>query len=141
VNTDRFEVQRRSDGSFTTIGTVAAAGNSNGPLNYAFTDTDPAVGDNDYRLRIIDLDGSEGFSHIVTVTIEDTNSLGVVRNGERNYRLSGARPGTKYLLTNAAGAILRRGTVTAETEDINGNGLPAGIYFLVVDRHTFKLVF
>lgn len=143
VNTDRFGVERRTGNSdFVALGTVTAAGNSTTSSDYAFTDTDPTAGDNDYRLRIVDLDGSEAFSNVVTVNVDATTNLSVGRNGARNYRLSGARPGTQYLLTDAAGAVLRRGTVTTETEDLDGAHLPAGVYFLVIEgRQTFKLLF
>ena len=144
TNTDRFEVQRRNEADeFVTLGTVTAAGNSDVANDYSFTDTDPFDGENDYRLRVVDQDGQAGFSPIVSATIDGTNSLAVVRSGERSYRLSGARPGTRYLLTNAAGAVLRRGTVTTATQDIDGSRYPAGIYFLVVghrNAQTFKLV-
>jgi len=144
VNTDFFEVQRQlADGSFTTLGSVAAAGNSEISTDYGFTDDAPLPGNNTYRLRIVDLDGSAGFSSLITIAVDATNSLSVVRSGERRYRLSGARPGTEYLLTNAAGAVLSRGTVTTEVQDIDGARLPAGIYFLVVGgqrTETFKLV-
>ena len=53
-------------------------------------------------------------------------------------------PGTDYLLTDAAGKVILRGVTTAETEDVDGAGLPTGIYFLVVEENgrnnTFKLV-
>jgi predicted extracellular nuclease len=145
INTDRFEVlKQNSAGDFVSIGTVAAAGNSDTPRSYSFTDENPVTGDNQYQLRIIDLDATETFSDIVTVNVEDTNRIEVVRNGLNTYRLSGARVGTAYLLTDAGGAVLRRGTVTSETEDINGDGLPTGIYFLVVENNgrseSFKLI-
>lgn len=145
VNTDRFIVERLvGSGSFTAIGEVMAVGNSNEPQAYEFTDTNPENGDNKYRLRIIDNGGAESFSNIVTVTVENTNQVAVVRNGVNTYRLSGAQIGTDFVLTNTSGAIINRGVVTATTEDIDGSGLPTGIYFLLVrdgaSSYSFKLV-
>ncbi|MEM6773009.1 MAG: T9SS type A sorting domain-containing protein, partial [Bacteroidota bacterium] len=145
INTDKFVVERAvGNGGFAAIGEVAAAGNSDTPQSYTFTDANPEVGENQYRLRIVDLDATESFSTIVSVTVENTNRVAVVRNGINTYRLSGARLGTAYLLTDAAGTVLRRGTVTAETQDIDGAGLPTGVYFLVVQEggtnQSFKLV-
>lgn len=133
INTDRFVVERLvGSGSFTAIGEVMAIGNSNEPQAYSFTDTNPENGNNQYRLRIIDDGGAESFSNIVTVTVENTNQVAVVRNGVNTYRLSGAPVGSDFVLTNASGAIIKRGVVTAATEDIDGSGLPTGVYFLLV---------
>ncbi len=145
VNTDRFIVERRNaNGMFGALGEVTAAGTSSVPTNYNFTDATPASGQNEYRLRIIDLDGLATFSEIITVNFDPTSRIEVVRNGQNSYRLSGAAPGTSYLLTDAAGAIIRRSVVTAATQDVDGSGLPTGIYFLVVENNgrntTFKLV-
>lgn len=144
VNTDHFELlHRAANGRFTALGNVPAAGNSTTERSYTFTDLTPLKGENIYRLRTVDLDGTEAFSNIISITVAGTNSLKLVRNGKRSYRLSGAEPGTEYLLTNAGGAVIRRGTVNAETHDIDGNNLPAGMYFLIVDGlngETFKLV-
>ncbi len=131
--TDRFEVQRMdSNGNFALIGTVAATGNSTDRQDYTFLDTDPTNGRNDYRLRIVDVDGGEAFSGVVSVDFEGTNSLEVRQQGARQFRLFGSAEGAEYLFTNAAGAVLRRGAVRGEITDIDGSGLPAGVYFLLV---------
>src|SRR5690606_19785098 len=63
---DRFEVQRSENGStFIAIGSVPAAGSSAIPIDYSFTDDDPAQGTNYYRLRQIDLDGTYTYSPLV----------------------------------------------------------------------------
>ena len=62
-NSRNFEVQRSTDGiNWETIGTVAAAGNSNIDRNYSFIDTKPVKGTNYYRLRLNDLDSRFTFS-------------------------------------------------------------------------------
>jgi len=130
--TDRFEVQRLDiNGNFVLIGTVSAAGNSTERQDYSFLDTDPANGRNDYRLRIVDVDGSETFSGIVSVEFEGTNSLEVRQLSPRQFRLFGGAAGAEFLFTNAAGAVLRRGTINEELTDIDGSGLPAGIYLMI----------
>lgn len=144
--TDRFEVQRLDiNGNFVLIGTVSAAGNSTDRQDYSFTDTDPADGRNDYRLRIVDADGNESFSGTVSVEIEGTNSLDVRQIAANQFRLFGGTSGSEYLFTNAAGAVIRRGVVQGELTDIDGTGLPAGIYFLMirsrnVGGQTFKII-
>ena len=131
--TDRFEVQRMDDaGDFQLIGTVSAAGNSTDRREYTLNDTDPRNGRNDYRLRILDTDGNVTFSGVVSVNFEDTNSLEVRRTGPREFRLLGGTAGAEYLLTDSAGAVLRRGVLREELTDFEAYGLPAGVYFLTV---------
>jgi len=70
-NNSHFNVQRSLDGNeFTTLGTVntkAVDGNSNGTLNYDFTDVRPAVGHNYYRLQMVDQAGKQTYSQIVDI--------------------------------------------------------------------------
>lgn len=68
-NADKYEIERSSDGiTFTKIGEVAAR-NTSGTLLYNFTDGQPFNGNNFYRLRMVDIDGSAKYSGIVKVKI------------------------------------------------------------------------
>jgi hypothetical protein len=67
-NVSRFEIQRGIDGTvFTPIGNVTATGNSYLPKNYQFTDPSPGTGIVYYRLKMIDLDGSDTYSKVASV--------------------------------------------------------------------------
>ena len=84
VNNYGFEIQRsavsgqRSDGgqspfinshsSFSKIGFVKGAGNSNSPKNYSFIDDNPPSGTVEYRLKQIDNNGGFKYSQILTVS-------------------------------------------------------------------------
>ncbi|WP_157974379.1 T9SS type A sorting domain-containing protein [Lewinella sp. IMCC34183] len=68
ANNDRFIVERSADGHpFTAIGTVRGQGNSQVAVDYSFVDASPITGTTYYRLRQIDLDGTESFSQVVAV--------------------------------------------------------------------------
>ncbi|HMZ34742.1 MAG TPA: T9SS type A sorting domain-containing protein, partial [Chitinophagales bacterium] len=72
LNTDRFEVEKSLDNSsWSLIGSKEAAGNSNQSLNYDFTDNEPIVGNNYYRLKILDNDGTFKFSNIINIPISE----------------------------------------------------------------------
>lgn len=74
-NSRHFIVERSGNAhDFIPIGQVAASGNSQRPINYGFTDTDPLMGMNFYRLRMVDLDGSTEVSNTVAVMM--SGSLG-----------------------------------------------------------------
>ncbi|WNJ16175.1 T9SS type A sorting domain-containing protein [Pontibacter sp. G13] len=69
-NSQFFEVERLNpQGKFTAIGQVDAAGNSHNTQTYSFWDTQPSTGQNLYRLRSVDVDGSFEHSHIVEAWI------------------------------------------------------------------------
>jgi hypothetical protein len=63
-----FEVQRAPDTeNFEPLGTVEAAGNSNTPLTYNFTDTAPLPDRAYYRLKINNAKGTHTYSNIIMV--------------------------------------------------------------------------
>ena len=68
-NSSHFNVQRSSDGyTFTTIGKIAGAGNSNVTMNYNYNDVNVDAGTATYRLEMVDFDGSVEYSNTVTLT-------------------------------------------------------------------------
>jgi hypothetical protein len=144
--TDRFEVQRQDTrGNFAAIGTVVAEGNSLVSRSYGFTDVSPLAGTNTYRLRILDQDGSEAFSDLVTVEFDGQQLMKMRQLGARQLQLSGAVEQSEFLFLNAAGMVIHRGTVNAATMNIDGSELPAGLYLLNVrtpagETTTFKVI-
>ena len=83
-NTEVFEIQKSIDGAnWNAIGQKAAAGNSTQPLTYDFTDNLPVLGNNYYRLKIIDFDNSFNFSNIINIQLNDVvqnNFTGIYPN-------------------------------------------------------------
>jgi extracellular elastinolytic metalloproteinase len=62
LNTGSYIVERSSDGTdFYTIGIIKAAGNSTAATSYAYTDETPLQGNNYYRIKQVDKNGS--FTH------------------------------------------------------------------------------
>ena len=64
-NSDKFEIERMINLTWTSIGTVKASVLSNSPKQYSFTDKNLQVGKYQYRLKLIDNDGSFQYSKIV----------------------------------------------------------------------------
>lgn len=80
INSDYFSIERGSDTeSFIEIGQLSAQGNSSVENTYTYLDTEPESNPSYYRLRIVDLDGSEQLSPIVEV---NTSSLKDNRHSE-----------------------------------------------------------
>jgi hypothetical protein len=85
-NSSHFLVERSADGrDFEVIGSVDAMGDRSIPTDYQFTDENPIRGMNYYRLRMVDLDGTSGYSNVVTALFEpDEVRIMVVPNPTRD---------------------------------------------------------
>ena len=78
TNNAGFDIQRSVDGSaFTTIGFRQGAGTTEQAQSYRFVDSDLPFEASDvkYRLRQVDLDGTESFSDVRTVSIAAPQTL------------------------------------------------------------------
>jgi hypothetical protein len=75
VNSSKYEIERALVGAkdatvtWLSVGTVNAAGNSNSPRKYSYTDKNLQAGKYQYRLKMIDFDGSYKLSDIVETEI------------------------------------------------------------------------
>jgi hypothetical protein len=132
-NTREFLVQRSPDGTiFSTIGSVAAAGNSSVTLDYSFVDGSPVNGNNYYRLEEVDLDGYTTYTPVRLLNFSSsTRRLIWYPTGYKTAAVS-LLPGSNecYTLTDAAGQTLRQGQLSDGKTDISG--LPAGLYIVKV---------
>ncbi|RZL11796.1 MAG: T9SS type A sorting domain-containing protein [Hymenobacter sp.] len=147
VNTDRFEVERSSDGvAFTRLGTVAAHGTSTTAQAYTQRDATLPTGAPIlyYRLRIVDHDKSAVYSPVRTVAPHPAKlavlALSVAPNPTTAttptalwVTSSTTTPGTLTIL-NALGQVVdTRNAALAEglhQLPVSLQGLPAGMYTL-----------
>jgi hypothetical protein len=71
INSQKFVIEKSINATnWTAIGEVAAAGNSNQRLEYTFIDVNPEVGNNYYRLKIIDFDGTYSYSGVIDILVD-----------------------------------------------------------------------
>jgi hypothetical protein len=65
TNSERFEIEHSINGKdWIRIGNLAAQGESTATEFYSFRDHSPSPGENLYRLKMIDADGTFAYSHI-----------------------------------------------------------------------------
>ncbi len=119
VNSSYFAVQRSSNGSdWTTIGTVAAKGNSATVSTYSFTDKSALNGIDYYRLQMVDLNGSYAFSPISVVRTSLVQNISVFPNPARNYiniTLGGSVPTVNVRLIDLTGKVLQEQRLNASS--------------------------
>lgn len=81
VNSYGFQVERMiTNGAWKQIGFVTAAGNSNSPKTYSFNDKGLSTGKYQYRLKIVDQDGSYKYSAIVEASVKNAGSFALSQN-------------------------------------------------------------
>ena len=81
-NSDRFEIERSlaTTTAWLTVGTVKAAVLSNSPKNYSYTDTKLQSGKYQYRLKMIDNDGSSVYSSLEAAEVAVPKDFAVSQN-------------------------------------------------------------
>jgi hypothetical protein len=130
-NARNYLVQRSYSGTdWTTIGSVNASGYSNSITNYSFTDGDPGIGINYYRLKQIDYDGKYYLSKIASVEFNTTEravslSPNPVTNGILNIQGAAMQ---FLMLINMQGQIVLQKQIDTEFESIDVSYLPKGFY-------------
>ncbi len=141
-NSSHFAVERSSGSpEFTLLNTVPAQGEATGRTEYSVFDTDPLMGPGFYRLRQVDQDGTETFSHIVPVHFEQSGidleimpnpatGTVMVRIGRPHADMAGYRLHDmqgRTLMQTFFGDPDRTGTFTIPLHRI-----PAGVYIFEV---------
>ncbi|HEV7382454.1 MAG TPA: choice-of-anchor A family protein [Dyadobacter sp.] len=133
-NADHFTVERRvKESAWTAIGMVNAKGESDELLNYVFPDRSPLGGDNLYRLKMTDLDGTYAYSSVVSANFElilkpilhPNPTTDYITFTERDWRnITGAK------VLNPKGKVVL--TQTGRFDKIEINSLSAGLYLLQI---------
>jgi hypothetical protein len=76
VGFSHFEVQRSGDAKgFETIGRAESKGQNTDRNEYVFIDGSPIIGQNYYRLKSVDLDGTEEYSKIIGLNFNEPEGL------------------------------------------------------------------
>ena len=141
-NNKGFEVQRSNNAtSWTKIGFVDGAGNSNTNKSYQFTDVNPAPGKYYYRLKQIDIDGKSKLSNTVQITINNGLALELKQNHPNPFNSSttlsivlSKNGRVKLTMYDQKGMKVQQ-LIDANKEagvyeiQVNRKGLSAGIYY------------
>jgi hypothetical protein len=159
INTSHFNIERSVSGTeFETIGMVSAAGNSKITQIYSFTDEQPYSGENLYRLKMMDLDGSYTYSKIISIRVDDLNAAlkptGIERlfpnpansNLQVIFNVSEKNPQTYSLQAyDVTGAVRYQQQLQLNqgehTINMDISSLPAGYYVLSVTNPVNRVTY
>ena len=149
MNAKKFEIERSYDGQmWGTAGTVVANGNTSRESAYAFRDDLKVGGKVQYRLKMIDQDGSFVYSPIRTVNAIGKVDMNIYPNPAATYVMINTRNGSDDKLTiqliNHTGQIVKQVKGNGNTV-LSVSDMTAGNYFVRVLNtnsapQTFKLL-
>jgi uncharacterized lipoprotein YddW (UPF0748 family) len=142
VNTSHFEIERKIDGVFTRIQNVPAA-NSNGTHHYTINDAIAAWNKPiQYRIKMVDVDGSARYSPVRTITIKEDAVWvkvfpTVIKRGQslQVQLLQTVSPAMPYIVYDAAGrevagGMLNTTAANSQTSISFNKTLAAGWYVI-----------
>ncbi|MBC7848994.1 MAG: hypothetical protein H7Y31_04630 [Chitinophagaceae bacterium] len=137
---DQFVVERSNDGrSYQAIGRVKASGSVSGSSQYLFTDNNPTIGNNHYRIKIMNR-GVSSLSKVIVLSLKNDGKVSVKPNPVVNtytVEFAGLASGTYSLrLVNASGIQLSRQDISINAGEIRTMQRPSaakpGSYYLLI---------
>ena len=140
-----YEVEKSSDGiNFKKVGTV----NPTGTTNYSWFDANPNEGNNYYRLKLLDFNGSFKYTKVVLEKIyKDKNQFIItgnpIKNKTINLKLENVDKGTYYVIVyNEIGQQIANKTVVhnggSDLQTINLANAQKGTYQVIIEGNSFK---
>ena len=131
VNTRYYEIQRSNDAVHFNILNKIVQNGTHGNYNYSYTDFSPAQGNNYYRLKQVDVNGSYVFSKIVSVNINVNNAFKVYPTiAASTLHISVSQTPSTVIIFNLNGKAVKTLTLNNKEQDINISSLPAGNYII-----------
>lgn len=138
TNSDFFEIQRSRNGKeWQPLGRVTSAGESKGQVSYDFTDGNPVEGNNYYRLKMVDRDGTFAFSQVRKVSWAG-GGLAVFPNPATDrleMEVKDWAKVAKVRVLNAGGAVVKetRGIAVPSGNYLPLTGFKPGNYILQIE--------
>jgi len=138
LNNAGFWVERSEDGQhFDALAWVPGAGTVSTLRSYNYKDVQPLEGRSFYRLRQLDVDGTETLSALELVEHRRSESLAIRAwpNPSRGQlQLASNREQMAYEFRNSLGQVVHAGAVGPATQTIDLSAFPAGMYWLIAGR-------
>jgi len=150
-NTKHYEVERSLNGtSFSRIGIVHAAGNSNQTNTYQYTDHDIDRLNSEYmfyRLKQVDIDGKFNYSNVVRLRYNEKNISGSIVYPNPTPGLvtilvgDHALVGTIAYLYDINGRLLDNIKIAANSQQVNLSRYVNGVYYIKLNnKEVLKII-
>ena len=135
TNSDRFEIEHSANAkNWNLIGTVLSKGDSKVISNYHYTHKNPVNGQNYYRLKMIDVDGTYAFSSIRNISVNAVAAVTIYPNPVVNEATIQIQDDSKIKDIYLISASGKKTAVSANADKIDMSRVSAGIYVLQVNQ-------
>ena len=152
-NSNKFNIERKTISTiWETITSVKASVLSNSPKQYSYTDKNLQSGKYQYRLKMIDNDGTFEYSKIIETEVAVPKNYDMSQNFPNPFNpntvISYSLPlasNVKLIVYNSLGQtvkVLENGFKNAGTYSVNFNStdLPSGTYFYKIEAGQFSQI-
>jgi ELWxxDGT repeat protein len=145
INTLKFIIEKSFNGiDFVPIGFVNAAGNYFNTILYSFNDKNPLQGDNYYRIKQIDNDGSYMYlCNVLKIQYSTSYSqllvYPTIANNVVTIKLLPNYLNGNITLTNALGKTIFTQKITSLQQQLNVYNIANGAYILTVHNEHLKI--
>jgi len=150
INTKHYEVQRSANGrDFLSLGNATPTGGPGNGASYSFTVAQPWVGNNFYRLKMVDKDGTIAYSNIVLLKHAGILQVSVYPNPTADWlyvsipAFVNSQPITASVLDGAGKLVAQPILIPGSRSGIAVSHLPAGVYTLrcIIQQQNFVVRF
>jgi hypothetical protein len=126
LNNNGFEIQRKSNNEFVTVGFVKGNGTSTCKHDYSYTDKQLQPGTYTYRLKHLDLNGKFEFSQVVEVHVVHGLNYSLLQNYPNPFNPETA---IKYSIAQSGKVSVKIFSITGkEIITLVDKEMPAGSY-------------
>ena len=149
TNSAHFQIERSQKGKqWAGIGIVKSSGESHTLMEYSFIDKTPLSGENLYRLKIVDLDGTFAYSRIRSIQLDgNTTDLSIYPNpASDKFNIRDYAKVKEMVISDLSGrSVYRSESFTAGHGVVDIRNLAQGMYILRITHidgsvYTHKLV-
>ncbi|MEP6584516.1 MAG: LamG-like jellyroll fold domain-containing protein, partial [Ginsengibacter sp.] len=140
-NNAGFEIERSANGNngWQKIASVKGAGNSSTEITYSYSDLSPIRGNNFYRLKQTDFDGSVKYSYIRSIKFGGNLKPIVIYPTITRDKITVSLSDNSLLNTNIylvdnQGRVVKKEVLSQLKQDIDVSSLQKGMYFLKTEN-------
>lgn len=133
LNSDKYVLEHSSNGlDFVAGAEIASKNNPNGAAyEYTYGSPDPNI--NYFRLRVVDLDGTNEYSPVVQVRNSCAPGITITPNPVHDIlTIRGVKAGSRITVINAAGAEIEHTSASSGNLTINAEKWNKGLYMIMV---------
>jgi hypothetical protein len=137
INNDYFTLEHSIDGEdFNDLTHIPGAGNSSALLEYSYANQHTVQGDNYYRLRQTDFDGTTSHSEIIVVNESSIENFSLSPNPVQSSLLISLKDfngqNTEMRIINSLGQLIYSHSVSDAQVQMDVSQFPEGFYFLEI---------